>query len=55
LIPVPTVARIGAQPFGSAATYKVGTYATGDFAGLNLVTTITPNVKLGFTYVQVEE
>ena len=22
-IPVPTVARIGAQPFGSAATYKV--------------------------------
>ena len=54
-IPVPTVARIGAQPFGSAASYKVGTYATGDFAGANIVTTITPNVKLAFTYVQVEE
>jgi hypothetical protein len=55
LIPVPTVARIGAQPFGSAAAYKLGTYASGDFAGLNLVSTITPNVKLAFTYVQVEE
>lgn len=55
LIPVPTVARIGAQPFGSAATYKLATYAGGDFAGLNLVTTITPNVKLVGTYVQVEE
>jgi hypothetical protein len=55
LIPVPTVARIGAQPFGGAATYKVGTYATGDFAGVNVVSTITPNVKLDFTYVQVEE
>ncbi len=55
LIPVPTVARIGAQPFGGAATYKVGTYATGDFAGVNVVSTITPNVKINFTYVQVEE
>jgi len=56
LIPVPTVMRVGAQPFGSAATYKVGTYATGDFAGLNIVSTITPNVKINVTpYVAVEE
>ena len=55
LIPVPTVVRIGAQPFGGAASYKLAAYATGDFAGLNVVTTITPNVKINFTYVQVEE
>ena len=34
---------------------SLATYATGDFAGLNVVSTITPNVKLNFTYVQVEE
>ena len=55
LIPVPTVVRLGAQPFGSAANYKLAAYATGDFAGVNVVSTITPNVKLNFTYVQVEE
>src|SRR5688500_16921108 len=55
LIPVPTVVRVGAQPFGSAAAYKLGTYATGDYAGLNIVTTITPNVKINFTYAQTEE
>src|SRR5216683_851247 len=33
LIPVPTVARLGAQPFGTAATYKLATYASGDFGG----------------------
>jgi len=55
LIPVPTTVRIGAQPFGAAATYKVATYANGDFAGVNLVSQITPNVKLLGTYVQVEE
>ena len=55
LIPVPTVARIGAQPFGAAASYKLAAYANGDFAGLNMVTTITPNIKINFTYVQVEE
>jgi hypothetical protein len=55
LIPVPTVVRIGAQPFGAAAAYKLGVYATGDFPGVNVVSTITPNVKLNFTYVQVEE
>lgn len=55
LIPVPTVARLGAQPFGAAANYKLATYANGDFAGVNLVSTITPNVRLLGTYVQVEE
>lgn len=55
LIPVPTTLRLGAQPFGGAATYKIGTYATGDFAGFNLVSQIAPNVKLLGTYVQVEE
>ena len=46
LIPVPTVVRLGAQPFGSAANYKLAAYATGDFAGVNIVSTITPNIKL---------
>jgi len=55
LIPVPTVARLGAQPFGAAANYKLATYANGDFGGVNIVSTITPNVKLLFTYVSLEE
>jgi hypothetical protein len=55
LIPVPTVARIGAQPFGGASNYKFAVYANGDYAGLNVVSTITPNIKLNFTYAQVEE
>src|SRR5262249_57020323 len=54
-IPVPTIARLGAQPFGSAATYKLATYASGDFAGVNIVSTITPNVKVIGTYVAVED
>jgi hypothetical protein len=55
LIPVPTVVRLGGQPFASAATYKGGQYASGDFGGVNIVSTITPNLKLVFTYVAVEE
>ncbi len=55
LIPVPTVARLGAQAFGSAATYKLAAYANGDFPGVNLTSTITPNVKLQLTYVALEE
>lgn len=54
LIPVPTTVRLGAQPFGTAAAYKL-TYATGDFAGVNIVSQVAPNVKLLGTYVQVEE
>ncbi|HEV8437311.1 MAG TPA: hypothetical protein VGT40_04365 [Methylomirabilota bacterium] len=55
LIPVPTVVRVGAQPFGSAATYKLAAYANGDFPGVNVVSTITPNLKVVATYVAVEE
>jgi hypothetical protein len=54
-MPYPTVARLGAQPFGSAANYKLAVYANGDFSGVNLVSTITPNVKAVATYVAVEE
>jgi hypothetical protein len=55
LIPVPTTARLGAQPFGAAATYKLAVYANGDFPGVNVTSQLTPNVKLLATYVQVEE
>ena len=54
-IPVPTTVRLGAQPFGAAANYKLATYATGDFAGVNIVSQISPNVKLVWTFVQLEE
>ena len=54
LIPVPTTVRLGAQPFGAAANYKL-TYAAGDFAGVNVVSQVAPNVKLLGTYIQVEE
>jgi len=55
LIPVPMIARLGAQPFATAASYKLATYANGDFAGVNLYTTITPSFKLQWTYAAVEE
>jgi hypothetical protein len=53
-VPVPTVARLGLQPFGTDATYKLATYAQGEFAGVNLFSQITPNLKMLLTYVQVE-
>jgi hypothetical protein len=55
LIPIPTTARLGAQPFGAIASYKLAAYATGDFPGVNVSWQFTPNVKLITTYVQVEE
>jgi hypothetical protein len=55
LIPIPTTARLGAQPFGAAANYKLAVYANGDFPGVNIVSQVTPNVKIVATYVQVEE
>lgn len=55
LIPVPTTARLGAQPFGSLANYKLAVYATGDFPGVSITSQITPNFKFVATYVQVEE
>jgi hypothetical protein len=53
-IPVLTVARLGGQPFGTIANYKVY-YANGDFAGLDLYTTFTPDIKNHFAYVIVED
>ena len=53
-IPVLTVARAGAQPFGTIANYKVW-YANGDFAGLDLYTTFTPDIKNHLAYVVVED
>ena len=44
LVPVDTLLRVGAQPFDT--TYKVGVLATGDFAGMNLVTIFTPGHPL---------
>jgi hypothetical protein len=55
LIPVPTIVRLGAQPFATAASYKLAPYANGDFAGVNLYTSFTPTFKAQFTYVAVEE
>lgn len=55
LIPVPTTARLGAQPFGALASYKLAAYAAGDFPGVSITSQITPNFKFVGTYVQVEE
>ncbi len=55
LIPVPTTARVGAQPFGAASTYKLCVYSCSDFAGLNVTSQVTPNLKVLATYVQVTE
>jgi len=53
-IPVLTVARAGGQPFGTIANYKIY-YANGDFAGLDLYTTITPDIKNHLAWVDVED
>jgi len=55
LVPFPIVARLGAQPFATAATYKLAAYANGDFAGVNLYTTFTPTVRAQLTYVALDE
>jgi hypothetical protein len=55
LIPFNTTVRLGAQPFGTAATYKLATYANGDFPGVNIVSELAPGAKLNLTYVAVEE
>jgi hypothetical protein len=52
-VPVPMVMTIGAQ--SHSTTYKLATLATGDFAGVNLVTTFSPMVKWHLSYVAVEE
>src|SRR5262252_9179628 len=53
-IPFSTVARAGGQPFGTIANYKIY-YANGDFAGLDLYTFFTPDIKNHFAYVVVED
>jgi len=55
LVPIPIIVRLGAQPFATAANYKLATYANGDFAGINLYATISPTFKTQFTYVAVDE
>jgi hypothetical protein len=55
LVPIPIIARLGAQPFATAANYKLATYANGDFAGVNLYATISPTFKTQFTYVALDE
>jgi hypothetical protein len=53
-IPVETIARAGAQPFGTLANYKT-VYATGDFAGVSAVTTFAPNVKTNVGFAILED
>jgi hypothetical protein len=53
-IPFLTVARAGGQPFGTIGNYKV-LYANGDFAGLDLYTTFTPEIKNHLAFVVVED
>jgi hypothetical protein len=55
LVPFSTIARLGAQPFATAANYKLATYANGDFGGVNLYTTISPTFKVQLTYAAVDE
>src|SRR6266581_4057669 len=54
MIPVPTVARAGLQPFAGLANYKVA-YANGDFAGVSAVTKFAPNLTTNIAYVMVED
>ncbi len=53
LLPFPAVVRLGAQPFLSP--YKLGAYATGDFAGAAIDMNFTRNVRGHLTYVVIEE
>jgi hypothetical protein len=54
LVPFATIVRLGAQPFATAASYKLAAYANGDFAGVNLYTTFSPTFKLQLTYAQLD-
>jgi hypothetical protein len=53
LFPWATRARVGAQPY--SVTYKICALACSDFAGVNLSTTWSPNVKSHLTFAQIEE
>jgi hypothetical protein len=57
-IPVRTVARAGLQPFGTygglVGPYRAS-YAQGDFAGFEALTTWAPNLTTGLAFVMVED
>src|SRR5215831_111243 len=55
LVPIPVIVRLGGQPFATAASYKLATYANGDFAGANFYATFSPTFKAQFTYVAIDE
>src|SRR5499425_3870407 len=55
LVPIPVIVRLGAQPFATAASYMLATYANGDFAGVNLYATFSPTFKTQLTYVAIDE
>jgi hypothetical protein len=54
-IPVQTVARAGGQPYASLTSYKLATFAFGDFAGLSTVTTFSPDLKASLAFVILED
>src|SRR5206468_10752146 len=47
-------ARAGGQPFATIGNYEVY-YANGDFAGLDLYSTFTPDIKNHLAFVIVED
>jgi len=53
-IPFLTVARAGAQPFATIGNYKIA-YANGDFAGVDMYSTFTPDIKNHLAFVIVED
>ena len=53
IIPVPTVFRLGAQPF--QAQYKLAALANGDFAGVHMTNQWAPMIKSNLTYAFIEE
>jgi hypothetical protein len=53
-IPFLTVARAGGQPFGTIGNYKTY-YANGDFAGVDMYSTFTPDIKNHLAFVIVED
>jgi hypothetical protein len=53
-IPVPTILRAGAQP-ARGHSYKFGILFSGDFPGVMLDTTWTPDVRSTVTYAQIGE
>jgi hypothetical protein len=50
LAPFPVIVRLGAQPFLSP--YKLGAYATGDFAGANIDAIIARNLRAHFLHLR---